>query len=124
MNIRSHYSHWNIKLSARVHLSKFLASHKMISIRDADSVLQVNNFDSHWHLVHAQPPNLLVMSSFEKVLQAYKEKTNLLLSEQSILQNEIDRLTKSQIILKTLFLLPLEVDLLDHVARLREFVSI
>ena len=68
-------------------------SHKMKTIRDAGSVLQVNDFDAHRHLARAHPPHLPVMSSFHESIARLQERhAKLLPSEQSILQNEIDRL--------------------------------
>ena len=73
-------------------------THKMKAIRDADSVLQVNNFDAHGHLARAQPPHLPVMSSFhESIARLQKRHATLLPSKQSILQNEIYRLMESRI---------------------------
>ena len=73
----------------------------MKAIRNADSVLQVNDFDAHGHLARAQPPHLPVMSSFhESSARLQERRANLLSSEQSILQNEIDRLMESQIYMK------------------------
>ena len=73
----------------------------MKAIRDTDSVLQVNDFDAHCHLSRAQPPHLPVMSSFHESSARLQERhANLLPSEQNILQNEIDRLIKSQISIK------------------------
>ena len=70
----------------------------MKAIRDADSVLQVNEFDAHWHLSRAQPPHLPAMSSFlESIARLQEMHANLLPSEQIILQNEIDRLMEHQI---------------------------
>ena len=76
-------------------------SHKMKAIRNADSVLQVNDFDAHGHLARAQPPHLPVMSSFHESIARLQERhANLSPSEQSILQNEIDRLMENQISIK------------------------
>uniref|UniRef100_M4BI25 Uncharacterized protein n=1 Tax=Hyaloperonospora arabidopsidis (strain Emoy2) TaxID=559515 RepID=M4BI25_HYAAE len=54
----------------------------MKAIRDADSVLQINDFDAHWHLARAQPPHLPVMSSFHESIAHLQERhANLLPSE-------------------------------------------
>ena len=62
----------------------------MKSIRNDDRVLQVDDFDAHWHIARAQPPDLSVMSSFyESVTRLQERHSNLLLSDQIVLQNEI-----------------------------------